>query len=210
MIYTVTFNEPVTGVNTTAFSVPLTGTVSDTGITVTPVSGSVYTVTINGISGTGSLGLNLVDTGAIHDLAGAAMAPTTGSFAAQASYAVGANPVGVVTSDLNGDGGADLIVANRNSNTVSVLLGNGNGTFRAQTTWAVGRSPRSVTVADLNGDGIPDIASLTNYAGSGGVSVLLGNGNGTFKAQMTFADGNAVSLNCGGRCERRRYHRPYN
>ena len=37
---------------------------------MTPVSGSVYTVTVSGITGNGTLGLNLVDNGSIRDLAG--------------------------------------------------------------------------------------------------------------------------------------------
>jgi len=80
----------------------------------------------------------------------------------------------------------DLIVANYGSNTVSVLLGNGDGTFSAQQTFATGNEPRSVVVADVNGDTHPDVIT-TN--GGGSVSVLAGNGNGTFAAQQTFATG---------------------
>ena len=43
------------------------------------------------------------------------------------------------------------------SNTVSVLLGNGNGTFQAQQTFATGTDPVSVAVGDVNGDGKPDL-----------------------------------------------------
>src|SRR4051794_36295847 len=46
----------------------------------------------------------------------------------------------------------DLVVANANDNTVSVLLGNGDGSFQPQPTRAVGSAPSSVTVADVNGD----------------------------------------------------------
>ena len=58
---------------------------------------------------------------------------------------------------MTGDGIPDLVVANAGSNTVSVLLGNGNGTFQAQQTFATGTSPSSVAVGDVNGDGKPDI-----------------------------------------------------
>ena len=57
------------------------------------------------------------------------------------------------------------------SNTVSVLLGNGDGTFQAATTYAVGSAPTSVAIGDLNGDGEPDIAVANT--GSDAVSVLL-------------------------------------
>ena len=79
-----------------------------------------------------------------------------------------------------------------NSNTVSVLLGNGNGTFQAQQTFATGSGTHmSVAVGDVNGDGKPDL--VVANLGSNTVSVLLGNGNGTFQAQQTFATGSSPS-----------------
>ena len=68
--YTVTFSEAVTGVDATDFQLALGGTATGTVSQVTPVSGSVYTVTVSGVTGNGTLGLNLVDNGSIHDLAG--------------------------------------------------------------------------------------------------------------------------------------------
>src|SRR5439155_20636936 len=50
--------------------------------------------------------------------------------ASPSSYAVGAFPWSVAVGDFNGDGILDLAVGNGGSNTVSVLLGNGNGSFR--------------------------------------------------------------------------------
>jgi uncharacterized protein (DUF2141 family) len=50
----------------------------------------------------------------------------------------GTNPSSVAIGDLNGDGRLDLAVANAGSNTVSVLLGNGDGSFQAQTQYATG------------------------------------------------------------------------
>jgi hypothetical protein len=75
------------------------------------------------------------------------------------------------------------------SNSVSVLLGNGNGTFQSAVNFGVGSGPFSAAVADVNGDGRPDLVTA-NY-GSASVSVLLGNGNGTFKAAKNFAGGSA-------------------
>ena len=65
--YTVTFSEAVTGVAAGDFQLALAGTAAGTMSQVTPVSGAVYTVTVSGISGNGTLGLNLVDNGSIHD-----------------------------------------------------------------------------------------------------------------------------------------------
>ena len=78
--------------------------------------------------------------------------------------------------DLNGDGKPDLAVANYGSNTVSVLLGNGDGGFGAKTDFATGSDPYSVAIGDLNGDGKPDLAVANSSSNT--VSVLLGNGDG--------------------------------
>src|SRR5262249_5478121 len=66
--YAVTFSESVTGVDAADFSLALTGTVATTGLVVTPVSGSVYAVTISGITGNGTLRLDLNNNGSIQDL----------------------------------------------------------------------------------------------------------------------------------------------
>ena len=68
----------------------------------------------------------------------------------------------MTAADVNGDGKPDLIVANQNDNTVSVLLnttapGATTPSFAAQQTFATGNVPVSVTAADVNGDGKPDL-----------------------------------------------------
>lgn len=68
--YTVTFSESVTGVDASDFQLALTGGVTATTPVVVAGSGAVYTVTINGIAGSGTLGLNLVDDNSIRDLDG--------------------------------------------------------------------------------------------------------------------------------------------
>jgi hypothetical protein len=76
-----------------------------------------------------------------------------------------------------------LVVANKRSNTVSVLLGNGNGTFQAAQNFRVGSYPTSVAVADVNGDGRLDVVTANFHSNS--LSVLVGNGNGTFLTART-------------------------
>ncbi len=98
-------------------------------------------------------------------------------------FAAGDGATSVATADLDGDGAVDLVVANVFSNDVSVLLSNGDGTFRGQQRYAVGASPVAVVVRDVNGDGIPDIVTANNCCPTGDVSVLLGNGDGTFQAE---------------------------
>ena len=79
-----------------------------------------------------------------------------------------------------------------------MLLGNGDGTFQDQAPFGVGAAPSStvefvgnLVVGDFNGDGQPDLAAtyFDSVAGSGDVSVLLGNGDGTFRAQAPFVVG---------------------
>ncbi|MGP1383813.1 MAG: beta strand repeat-containing protein [Thainema sp.] len=62
--FNVNFSESVTGVNAGDFSLATTGTASGSIASVSG-SGSSYTVTVNGISGDGTLGLNLVDNDSI-------------------------------------------------------------------------------------------------------------------------------------------------
>src|ERR687887_514199 len=97
------------------------------------------------------------------------------------------NPRSVAIGEFNGDGRADLAVANPTSNTVVVLRGNGDGTFQPAVTLTAGTNPGSVAVADFNGDGRADVA-VANM-GSNDVSVLLGNGDATFQPAQTFAAG---------------------
>jgi hypothetical protein len=116
----------------------------------------------------------------------------TGTFAltGESPFSAGTAPNGVATGDFNGDGILDLAVANSGSdNNVSIFLGNGNGTFDPASTPTVpaDTTPAAVTVGDFNGDGKIDLAVANN--GSDNVSVLLGNGDGSFQSAINSSVG---------------------
>ena len=114
----------------------------------------------------------------------------SGSFTAQATtLTTGTNPYTIATGDLNGDGKADLVVANYSSNTISVFLGNGDGTFAPKVNYAAGTNPYGVALADLNGDGKLDV--VVTDGGASNVSVLLGTGTGTFGSAVSYATGSS-------------------
>lgn len=91
-------------------------------------------------------------------------------------------------ADFNMDGRADLAVVNIATDSVSVLLGNGDGTFAPQQEITVGSQPRGIAVLDADGDGDPDIVN-TNSGGAGSLSLLLNNGSGVFGAPTYFEGG---------------------
>src|SRR5262249_38078220 len=74
---------------------------------------------------------------------------------------------------------------------VAVFLGNGDGTFQTARYFGVGSDPHGITVGDVNRDGSLDLV-VTNRANPfapGTVSVLLGNGDGTFQPARYFLVG---------------------
>jgi hypothetical protein len=103
-------------------------------------------------------------------------------FETRGSFVANHTPYSIAVADFNHDGLLDLAIASAGSNTdtVTVLLGNGDGTFRHQASYTVGVAPTSIVAVDFDQDGNLDLAlanSLSSY-----VSILLGNGDGTFRA----------------------------
>lgn len=107
-------------------------------------------------------------------------------FGAATNYPVGTSPAGIAVGDFNGDGKPDVAVANTGSGNVSILLGKGDGTFLSAVNFSAGNNPTTVAVGDFNGDGKLDLVLFQPgnplTARSGSVSILLGNGDGTFQS----------------------------
>jgi hypothetical protein len=119
-----------------------------------------------------------------------------GTFQSPVSYSAGTgSSFFVVTADFNEDGNLDLAVANQTggNSAVAILLGNGDGTFQAPATYSTGAaSAVFLAVGDFNGDGAPDLA-VADGGAQDAVSILLGNGNGTFQTAVIYASGGALA-----------------
>ena len=95
-------------------------------------------------------------------------------------FAVGTGPYADAIGDLNGDGNPDVATANLASNDVTVLLGDGSGSFSPApgSPFAAGDGSGSVAIGDVDGDSDPDLVVVDNRAND--VTVLLGDGSGSF------------------------------
>ena len=108
------------------------------------------------------------------------------------SPATGVTPDDMVAGDFNGDGIEDLAIANTGSDSVTVLLGNGDGSFTPGVSTGTGGMTSALAVGDFNGDGIPDLAVTTAGANAATLVVLLGNGDGTFHIGTSLSAGTSA------------------
>src|SRR5262249_36544894 len=98
------------------------------------------------------------------------------------------NPFRAQLGDVNNDGHLDIVAGGPGHNFVDLLLGNGDGSFQPMQRIVAGRLPNtSVALADLNQDGTLDIVTATTaISGRSSVSVVLGNGDGSFQDPVLF------------------------
>jgi hypothetical protein len=112
-----------------------------------------------------------------------------------------------VAADFNGDGKLDLAsFSNLNTANVVIQLGNGDGTFQPPLTYSTdpfssGPLSGQIAVGDFNGDGKLDLAVSNNCLGycptNSTISILLGNGDGTFQAPITTPANNPWNMAVG-------------
>jgi hypothetical protein len=118
----------------------------------------------------------------------------TGSFLPKTDFTTGTNPNSIAVGDLDGDGKADLIVANFTSNTISIFRNTssaGSVSYAAKIDLTSGTGTGYVAVGDLDGDGKLDLA-VANYTANT-VSVFRntspGAGTISYAARVNFTTG---------------------
>ncbi len=106
-----------------------------------------------------------------------------GTFGAAYYMVVDPFPDALAGNDLNGDGIIDLVTGH--SNSIDVSIGTGGGEYLPPVVYATELSPQDIVIDDFNDDGIYDIAAST-FSSVSGMSVLVGNGDGTFQSAQNY------------------------
>ncbi len=116
-----------------------------------------------------------------------------GTFTAKPSLSIGPSTftLSVNIGDFNGDGNLDIAAPNQTPGTISVFLGKGDGTFTTAASPSAGTSPQALLMGDFNLDGKLDFAVIAGNVNVTGITLLLGNGDGTFSTS-------ALALSYGG------------
>ena len=129
-----------------------------------------------------------------NDNVGVLLGRGNGTFIPMTTYSTGkgSSPMWVTLGDMNNDGRLDIVCANKHSDNIAILFGNGDGTFTTMITYYTGNnsSPNSVAVGDVNRDNCLDIVVVGS---NGDIVVFLGHDDGTLTLVMRYSTYNDIS-----------------
>jgi hypothetical protein len=147
------------------------------------VADNASTITISDNDGDGDFDLSAGHVTTFSSINGAGNGTFGSGFTYQ--YTTGTIPYALVAADFDSNGTADIIVANKGSNTISYFSGDGDRTFATKVDFSTHAGPQALISGDFDGNGTLDLAvadSDTTY-----VSVLLGDNSGSFAAKSDYA-----------------------
>ena len=133
-----------------------------------------------------------------------------GTFQPPQTFPTGtASPSLIALGDINNDGKLDVVAATFDYAAgvayLSSLLGKGDGTFQPFQSFPLDTTPAWITVGDFNGDGKLDVAvpicplgTVPQCGAASAVSILLGNGDGTFQPAVNYPAGLSVTTSVAG------------
>jgi hypothetical protein len=192
----ITVSNPAPGGGTSNVAyLEVTSPASDVVVTGLPLDGfgNVYFLTAADFNNDGKLDLILFSTTFVNYMnvfhVAVALGNGDGTFQPEVFLATNLEANDVVLGDFNGDGNLDLVIVNGSQipYTFSTFMGNGDGTFQAPIV-TVGQANTEYAwpvVGDFNQDGNLDVIAQCYRCNPGtGVSLLLGNGDGTFQTPV--------------------------
>jgi hypothetical protein len=194
-----TVSYAVTGTYGSTLTLASTGTVGNYSLTGTVAGfGSLNT----GPSGT----ISFLDTSTSNSLLGTenlTVSTLSTTFLQNQPFAIGGDgatlrSVAIASAYLDTDNNLDVVTGDA-SQTISVLLGNGDGTFKPKVNYSgcvVGKALQ-ILLADFNRDGVTDIALGCSDGTNGGLVIILGSGDGKFQTPVYYPTGDVASIAIG-------------